>query len=163
MDNSLIERISNNLRERNRAKSSITRDGSMKEETWPQGAQIKNPSWELFYQCRCEWWQKVSELSKKIEIIWKQGRCVVGSGEYRLARNCRMCLFNASSSYLCVCSSVRLFCDPIDGIPPDPSVHRIFQARIWEGVAISSSRRSSQPRDQTHISWVSCIGRSKDY
>ena len=68
-----------------------------------------------------------------------------------------MCLFNASSSYLCVCSSVRLFCDPIDGIPPDPSVHRIFQARIWEGGAISSSRRSSQPRDQTRISWVSAL------
>ena len=133
----------------------------MKEETWPQGAQIKNPSRELFYQCRCEWWQKVSELSKKIEIIWKQGWAVVGSEEYRVARNCRMCLFNASAQVICcVCayvhSSVRLFCDPRDCSSPDSSVHRVFQARIREGVAISSSRRSSQPRDQTHIS---CIGR----
>ena len=31
---------------------------------------------------------------------------------------------------------------------------------FWCGfVAISSSRGSSQPRDQTHISYVSCIGR----
>ena len=39
------------------------------------------------------------------------------------------------------------------------SVHGIFQARILEYIAISSSRGSSQPRDRTHISCVSCIGR----
>ena len=33
----------------------------------------------------------------------------------------------------------------------------IFQARILEWVAISSSRGSFQPRDQTHISGLSCI------
>ena len=37
--------------------------------------------------------------------------------------------------------------------------HRIFQARILEWVAISYSRGSSWPRDRTHISCVSCIGR----
>ena len=36
------------------------------------------------------------------------------------------------------------------------SFHRIFQARILEWVAISSSRGYSRPRDWTH---VSCIGR----
>ena len=39
------------------------------------------------------------------------------------------------------------------------SVHRVFQANILEWVAISSSRVSSQPRDQTHISYISCTGR----
>ena len=43
--------------------------------------------------------------------------------------------------------------------PPGSSVHGIFQARILEQVAISSSRGSSQPRDQTLISCVSCTGR----
>ena len=28
----------------------------------------------------------------------------------------------------------------------------------WVWVAISSSRRSSQPRDRTHVLYVSCIG-----
>ena len=42
------------------------------------------------------------------------------------------------------------------GGPPDSSVHEIFQVKILELVAISFSRRSSQPRDLTH---VSCIGR----
>ena len=36
--------------------------------------------------------------------------------------------------------------DPMDGNLPGSSVHRIFQARVLEWVAISSSRRSSQPR-----------------
>ena len=47
-------------------------------------------------------------------------------------------------------------CDPTDCSLP---VHGIFQARILEWVAISSSRGSFQSRDQTHISCVSCIGR----
>ena len=42
---------------------------------------------------------------------------------------------------------------------PGSSVHGILQARILEWVAISSSMGSSKPKNQTHISWVSCIGR----
>ena len=40
---------------------------------------------------------------------------------------------------------------------PGSSVHGIFQARILEWVAISFSRQSSQPRDQTLVSHI--IGR----
>ena len=47
----------------------------------------------------------------------------------------------------------------LDCSPPGSSVHLIFQARILEWDAISSSRESSQLRDQTHVSCVSCIGR----
>ena len=35
----------------------------------------------------------------------------------------------------------------------------IFQARILEWVAMPFSRGSSKPRDQTLVSYVSCIGR----
>ena len=42
---------------------------------------------------------------------------------------------------------------------PGSSVHGILQARILEWVAISSSTGSSKTKDQTCISWVSCIGR----
>ena len=42
-------------------------------------------------------------------------------------------------------------CDPVDCSPPGSSVHAILQARILEWVAKSSSRVTSQPRDQTHI------------
>ena len=44
-------------------------------------------------------------------------------------------------------------CDPMDGSLPRSSVHAIFQA-ILEWVAMPSSRGSSQPRDQTRISYM---------
>ena len=59
-------------------------------------------------------------------------------------------------------SHVRL-CDPMDHSPPSSSVPRVLQARILEWVAMPSSRGSSQPRDQTCISYISCIGRQVLY
>ena len=47
-------------------------------------------------------------------------------------------------------------CDPMDCSPLGSSVHGILQARLLEWVAISFSRESSQPSDQ---SCISCIGR----
>ena len=66
-----------------------------------------------------------------------------------------------SRGYVCVCvfsclvmsNSLRFH----GRSPPGSSVCGISQARILEWVAISSSRRSSQPRDQTLISCVSCV------
>ena len=43
-------------------------------------------------------------------------------------------------------------CDPMNCSPSSSSVHQVFQARILEWVAISFSRASSQPRDQTLVS-----------
>ena len=43
---------------------------------------------------------------------------------------------------------------PIYCSPPGSSVYGIFQARILEWVATSYSKGSSQPRDQTCVSWV---------
>ena len=46
------------------------------------------------------------------------------------------------------------FCDPVDCRLLDFSVHGILQARILGWVAISFSRESSRPRDQTQISCI---------
>ena len=54
-------------------------------------------------------------------------------------------------------------CNPMDCSLPGSSVHGILQVRILEWVAISFSRGSSQPRDQTCFSCVSCIGRQVLY
>ena len=43
------------------------------------------------------------------------------------------------------------------------SVHGILEARILEWVAMPFSRGSSQPKDRTRISFVSCIGRQALY
>ena len=53
--------------------------------------------------------------------------------------------------------------DPMDWSTPGSSVHRIFQARILEWVAMSFSRGSAWPRDWTHISCISCIGKQVLY
>ena len=55
--------------------------------------------------------------------------------------------------------SCPTLCDPMDHSPPGSSIHGILQARIPEWVAMLSSRGSSQPKDQTCISYTSCIGR----
>ena len=49
-------------------------------------------------------------------------------------------------------SLMSTLCDSVDCSLPGSSVHEILQARILQWVAISFSRGSSQPRDQT---WVS--------
>ena len=41
--------------------------------------------------------------------------------------------------------SCLTLCDPMDGSPPDSSVHGIFQARRLEWAALLSSRGSSDP------------------
>ena len=68
--------------------------------------------------------------------------------------------------YMCVCVcvySVAQSCptlyDPMYCSPPASSVHEVFQARILERVTISYSRGFSWPKDWTHVSCVSCIGR----
>ena len=45
-------------------------------------------------------------------------------------------------------------CNAMDYSQPGSSIYRILQAGILEWVAMSSSRGSSPPRNQT---WVSCI------
>ena len=67
--------------------------------------------------------------------------------------------------YGCECESVHdqllqscpTLCDLMGYSPPGSSVHGILQARILEWVAMPYSRGSARPKDQTHISYVSCI------
>ena len=55
---------------------------------------------------------------------------------------------------MCVCmlSCSLTLCDPMDWGLPGSSVHGIFQAKILQWVAISFSKGSSRPRDQTLVS-----------
>ena len=50
-----------------------------------------------------------------------------------------------------IAQSYLTLCDFIDYSPPGSSIHGIFHARILEWVAISSSRGSFWPRNQTCI------------
>ena len=67
-----------------------------------------------------------------------------------------MGLLLRNNVYMCAKSlqSCSILCNPMDYSPPGSSVHGIVQASILEWVVISSSRGSSQPKDQTHISYI---------
>ena len=83
---------------------------------------------------------------RKDEIM-KTGKRSMGYRKRRISRCVCVCV--------CVCSVTRscpILCNPVDWSPPGSSVYGIFQARVLEWVAISFSRGSSRPRDQT---WVS--------
>ena len=53
-----------------------------------------------------------------------------------------------------VAQSCLTLCDPMDCSLPGSSIRGILRARVLEWVAISFSRRSSQPRDQTQVSCI---------
>ena len=67
----------------------------------------------------------------------------------------------SAANVLCVLSrfSCVQLCNPMERSLPDSSVHGILQAGILKWVAMRSSRGSSQRRDRTCVSYVSCIGR----
>ena len=66
-------------------------------------------------------------------------------------------LIRVGYAVLCVFLVAQLcptLSDPMGCSPPGSSVHGDLQARILEWVAMSSSRGSSQPRDQTQVSRI---------
>ena len=75
-------------------------------------------------------------------------------------RENKKCLFFQSvtmfTAAVLVSKSRLTLCNPMDCNPPGFSVHGIFQA-ILEWIAMPSSRRSSEPRDQTRVSYIAAI------
>ena len=57
-----------------------------------------------------------------------------------------------SSSVVLVAQSCPTLCNPVDWSLPGSSAHGILQARILEWVAMTFSRGSSRPSDQTQVS-----------
>ena len=60
---------------------------------------------------------------------------------------------------VCPLSHIRLFATPWTVAHQSPLSMRFFFTEEYWSVAISFSRGSSQPRNQTYVSCVSCIGR----
>ena len=66
--------------------------------------------------------------------------------------------------YAClVAQSYLTLCHPMDCSPPGSFVHGILQGRILEWVAMPFFRGSFRPRDQTWVSYISCIGKQVIY
>ena len=98
-------------------------------------------------------------IMRTFEILWEfqnvtwrpeLSQCSWKNGASRLAL--QSCLIPSICKNAWVCAeSCPTLCDPRDCSPPGPSVHGIFSARILKWIAISSSRESSWPRNQTHV------------
>ena len=92
----------------------------------------------------CPWprWIKMDWLTCSSSLnTHTQPRCTLTDIRDRLESVCR----GATK----VAQSCLTLCDPMDCSLPGSSVHGIFQARVLEWVAISFSRGSSWPRDQS--------------
>ena len=74
---------------------------------------------------------------------------------FRVVRQSSQSLLGCLPAYVLSC--VWLFVSPWTVARQAPQSMGFLQARIL--IAISFSTRSSRPRDQTHVSCVSCIGR----
>ena len=99
-----------------------------------------NPSWTKG--------EKMDKNKALIRIWWNWN-------PYTLLEKVKQCsCFENSVLLLCYAQSYLTTCDPMGSSPPGSPVLGISQARKLEWVAISSSRGSSQPRDQTRVSCV---------
>ena len=109
--------------------------------------------WELstwLYVGRCKGWWEVSPSSHSLVQLCSQNSQVEASSKKKLF----IWLHAGSSEVIQSCSTLR---GPVDCSLPGSSIHGIFQARILQWVAISFSRRSSQPRDWIQVSRI--VGR----
>ena len=82
------------------------------------------------------------------------------TGEDSASRRSWTSLHALCNIFMCAKSihSWLILCDPMV-CNQLASVHGILHAKILEWVAMSSSRGSSRPRDQTQVSYFSCLGR----
>ena len=120
---------------------------------------------------RCRWFSEKSYWDQHLSGVKEADRSerrgelkAISMKSSASSKNCgpgwpeRGTLGNTSSA--CVrAQSCPTLCNPEDCSPPGSSVHGISQVRILEWVAIPLSRGSSQPRDRTWVSWISCLGR----
>ena len=93
------------------------------------------------------WYNGSSNLLVNLSFWWV-GMCFLTAEFWK---------FFVYSVCCCCCliaKSYPTLWDPVDCSPPGSSVHGVLQAIILEWVALSSSRGSSWPRDQTCISWA---------
>ena len=91
-----------------------------------------------------------SWYSSNLQNIVETARAVIS--DFTVLAQCPQCACSVTQPCLTLCY-------PMYHSPPCSSAHEISQARLLEWVAIFSSRGSSQLRDWTCISWISCIDR----
>ena len=130
-------------------------------------AQNKTKQKNLTYQLLTSSWSNTNSHSLLVGLknsIAIQKDSFVDSSEAKY--NLTIQSSSSTTRYLrayVVIQSCPTLCNSTDCSPAVSSYHGIFQSRIMEWVVISSSRVSSQSRDQNHVSCTSCIDRQVLY
>ena len=111
----------------------------------------------LIYSVDWQQFKGLSQLFFSLFSLWcVKMKCYLLNTGY-------MRFFAKNVIYGCMCAkslhSCLILFNPVDHTLPGSPVHGILQAKILEWVASPSSRASSRPKDRTHISCASCIGR----
>ena len=117
-------------------------------ERWKAGGEEDDRGWDSWMASLTQWtWVWASSGS-----WWWMGKPGVlqSMGLQRVRHNwvTELSLMKYESEVAQLCPTL---CDPMDCSPPGSSIHGILWARILEWVAISFSRGSSWPRDQTQV------------
>ena len=99
--------------------------------------------------------------------FWLTSVCTTDSMFFHITPNDSMSFLLVTNIPLYICTActhakslqgcLTLY-DPMDCSWWGSSIHGILQATILEWITMLSSRGSSQPREWTHISCISCIG-----
>ena len=105
--------------------------------------------WKSLYSVRRTWNTSPCQLHLRSGLLW--GHHTFQYSVFVLDEWLSIC---TKSPQWCL-----TLCNPMNCGPSDSSVHGILQARMLACIAMLSSRGSSQPRDWTCVSYVSCIGR----
>ena len=112
-------------------------------------------------QWRCLSWPAGGPGASSLRAGWIEARWWVVD-QMPGFRSCFLTDLKGRFLVLCMCvlSSVSVFATSCTVCSlAGSSARGTFQARILEGNALSSCRGSSQPRNRTHVSCVSCIGK----
>ena len=112
-------------------------------------------------QWRCLSWPAGGPGASSLRAGWIEARSLVVD-QMPGFRSCFLTDLKGRFLVLCMCvlSSVSVFATSCTVCSlAGSSARGTFQARILERVAISFSRGSSQPRNRTRVSCVSCIGK----
>ena len=86
-------------------------------------------------------------------VWWRMDTCICMAESLQCSRETTPILL-ISYVFVLVAQSCPTLCDPTGCSSPGSSVHGLFQAIILEWVAISFTRGSSQPRNQTQVSCI---------
>ena len=106
-----------------------------------------------------QWGYKESEITEWLSLPFTLNSLLVFPTFFNLSLNFEIRTSWSEPQWTPGIESCLTLCNPMNCRLPGSSVHWIFQARILEQIAISFSRGSAWPKNQTQDSVSSCTGR----